>query len=354
MDTGVDGMMIDAVNWYVGCDWAKTRKRMTDVINSYGVKYSQPEGAGAFRDDPVPWVTDGGWACVQDYGLGILWEKGTNVISNAIETGDPRPLEPALRNYHDRVVEAGGILFFAPLRFEDAAKTHLAVAATAAFGDLLSWSAVFDGLWSPVIPDAEEAKVMKLKAAHPALFNRSRRLQLPVAAPERHYAFLRAAPDGSERVIVVLNFQPEAQTAEVNLSGVDFSTATDLLGGAVFGARAALARGTVARSATVSSSSTRGRTAAHEARAGAGADGSSSAVGGDRTSSPAALSFHAAAELHERPQRARVPRRRVSPLLPAQSPGRQVGAYELGPRRQPRPAALGASARWRWPKRTAS
>ena len=43
MDTGVDGMMIDAVNWYVGCDWAKTRKRMTDVINSYGSEV-QPAG----------------------------------------------------------------------------------------------------------------------------------------------------------------------------------------------------------------------------------------------------------------------------------------------------------------------
>ena len=76
MDTGIDGMMIDAVNWYVGCDWAKNRKRMTDVIASYGGKYSQPEGAGAFHDDPVPWVTDGGWTCVQDYGLGIFWEEG--------------------------------------------------------------------------------------------------------------------------------------------------------------------------------------------------------------------------------------------------------------------------------------
>ena len=85
---------------------------MTDVITSYGVKYSQPEGAGAFRDDPVSWVTDGGWACVQDYGLGIFWEKGSNVVTKAIESGDPRPIEPALRNYHDRVVEAGGVLFF--------------------------------------------------------------------------------------------------------------------------------------------------------------------------------------------------------------------------------------------------
>jgi alpha amylase-like protein/maltogenic amylase-like protein len=233
MDTGIDGMMIDAVNWYVGCDWAKNRRRMTDVIHSGGVKYSQPEGAGAFRDDPVCWVTDGGWTCVQDYGLGIFWEKGSNVISKAIETGDPSALEPALRNYHDRVVDAGGVLFFAPLRFEDAARTRLAVAATAAFGDLVSWSAVIDDLWSPVIPDAEEAKVMKLKAAHPALFNRSRRQVLPVSTPAKHYAFLRAARDGGERVIVVLNFQPEAQTAELNVSGVDFAAATDLLSGGV-------------------------------------------------------------------------------------------------------------------------
>jgi Alpha amylase, catalytic domain/Maltogenic Amylase, C-terminal domain len=233
MDTGIDGMMIDAVNWYVGCDWAKTRRRMTDVINGDGVKYSQPEGAGAFRDDPVAWVTDGGWACVQDYGLGIFWEKGSNVVTKAIESGDPRSIEPALRNYHDRVVEAGGVLFFSPLRFEDATRSRLAVAVTAAVGDLVSWSSVIDDLWSPVIPDTEEAKLMKLKATHPALFNRGRRQVLPVAAPERHYAFLRAARAGGERVIVVLNFQGEAQMAELNLSGVDFATATDLLSGGV-------------------------------------------------------------------------------------------------------------------------
>ena len=94
------------------------------------------------------------------------------------------------------------MLFFSPLRFEDATRSRLAVAVTAAVGDLVSWSTVIDDLWSPVIPDAEEAKVMKLKATHPALFTRGRRQVLPVAAPERHYAFLRAARDGGERVIV--------------------------------------------------------------------------------------------------------------------------------------------------------
>jgi hypothetical protein len=233
METGIDGMMIDAVNWYVGCDWARNRRRMTDAIASYGNdKYSQPEGAGAFHEDPVPWITEGGWTCVQDYGLGIFWEKGTNVVTNAIESGDPRPIERALREYHDRVVEAGGVLYFNPPRFDDPRKSRLATAFSAAAGDLVCWASVIDGLWSPVFPDAAEARVMALKAKHPALHNRSRRQAVPAAAPDKHYAFVRAARDGNERLLVVLNFQPVDQTVEIDFSGVDFESSTDLLGGA--------------------------------------------------------------------------------------------------------------------------
>src|SRR4029453_13790150 len=99
-DTGIDGMIIDAVNWYVDHTWALGRRRMTDVIASYDNSYSQPEGAGGFREDPAAWITEGGWNSVQDYGLGIWWESGSDVIRNAIETGDPRPIERALRDYH--------------------------------------------------------------------------------------------------------------------------------------------------------------------------------------------------------------------------------------------------------------
>ena len=232
MDMGVDGMLIDAVNWYIGYTWAMGRRRLTDVINSYGVKFTQPEGAGAFHEDPVPWVTDGGWTCVQDYGLGIFWEKGTNVVTNAIESGDPRPIERALREYHDRVVDVGGVLDFSPPRFPDARKNRLATAFAAAAGDIVSWAGVIDDLWSPVFPDEEEARLMKLKAAHPAMHNRSRRQALPTTAPERHYAFLRVARDNRERLLVVMNFQPVDQVVEIDVSGVDFTSAADLLGGA--------------------------------------------------------------------------------------------------------------------------
>jgi Alpha amylase, catalytic domain/Maltogenic Amylase, C-terminal domain len=228
MDTGIDGMMIDAVNWYVGCDWRLNRRHMTGVIAGYGSKYSQPEGAGGFHEDPVPWITEGGWTCVQDYGLGIFWVKGSNVVTKAIESSDPSPLERALRDYHDRVVEVGGTLFFNPPKFEDARKSHLAMALVAAVGDLVSLSGVIDGKWSPIFPDAEEGRILKWKAAHPAMHNLSRRQALPAAAPDKHYAFLRVSRDGSERLIAVMNFQSEAQSVEVDLSGLDFDGMTDL------------------------------------------------------------------------------------------------------------------------------
>lgn len=224
MDTGIDGMVVDAVNWYVGYTWDIGRKRITGVISSYGPRFSQPEGAGGFHEDPVAWVTEGGWNCVQDYGLGIWWEKEHNVLRDAIQNGDPRPIETALRGYHDRVVAAGGVLYFEPPRFEDAARQHLAVAALAGFGDLM----FFGEKRGPQTFDDEIAWILQTKARHPALHQLGTRRSLPVRDSARHYAFLRTPPDGGERVLAVLNFQAEPQTVEVDLSGLSASSLTDL------------------------------------------------------------------------------------------------------------------------------
>jgi len=232
MDSGIDGMLIDAVNWYAGCTWQKNRNAMTQAMSSYGKMFSQPEGAGAFRDDPVSWVTEGGWTCIQDYGLAIYWEKGSNVITNALTSGDPRPIETALRNYHDRVVEAGGVLYFNPPKFEDTRKSHLAFATAVAAGELICMAAVIENLWSTVIPDEEEARILKLKAKQPALHSLGLRREIRTTAPEKHYAVLRTAREVAERVIVVMNFQPDGQTVEVDLSSVNCSALTDLATGA--------------------------------------------------------------------------------------------------------------------------
>jgi hypothetical protein len=228
MDTGIDGMVIDAVNWYVNYDW-QINCRLTDTIASYGNAFIQPEGAGAFKDDPVAWITEGGWNCVQDYGLGIWWEKGNNVVRNTIEAGDPRPIEAALRSYHDRVVAAGGVLYQMPATFNEPDKQHLAVAVLAAVGDIL----LYGEERSPKQVDAEATRLFNLKREHRALHNLGLRRKLPTRADDKHYAFLRTAADGSERLLVVMNFQPTPQTVEVDLSGVAARELKDLSDGSV-------------------------------------------------------------------------------------------------------------------------
>jgi hypothetical protein len=254
MDTGIDGMVNDAVNWYVGCTWETSRRRLTDVIASYGNAYAQPEGAGAFREDPVAWIAEGGWNSVQDYALGIWWEKGTNVIQNAIDTGDPRPIEAALRGYHDRVVGAGGSLFFPiesayhdrvvgaggslffqPTDRDDEAKRNLAFATLAGLGSLVEIE------YEPERPlDAERSWLLKTKAAHPALHQLSTRRLLPSTPEDRSWAFLRTAHGGGERVIVALNFQGGPREVGLDLSGLSASALVDLRTGERFARQATL------------------------------------------------------------------------------------------------------------------
>ncbi|MGA8153329.1 MAG: alpha-amylase family glycosyl hydrolase [Terriglobales bacterium] len=224
MDTGIDGMVLDAVNWYVGFTWDIGHKRITDVIRGYGEKYSQPEGAGGFHEDPVAWITEGGWNSVQNYGLNLWWEKSNIVLKNAIETSDPRPIEESLRNYHDRVVAAGGTLNMTFPKMEGEAQQHLAAAIVATTGHLITdWSGKDD----KTAADPEIQWLLKTKAAHPALFQLASRRQLPCQEP-KEYAFLRAAVDGAERILVVTNFATTTQTVEIDTSGLNAKTLRDL------------------------------------------------------------------------------------------------------------------------------
>jgi glycosidase len=223
MNTGIDGIMMDAVNWNSNSDWQKNRRLITNVMASYGNVWIQGEGAGGFGEDPVPWIEEGGWNSVEDYGLGTWWVAGSHVIVKAFQTGDPRSIEPALRNSHDRVVHAGGILFASALLFQDPVvptrreAPHLAFASQIGLGDLIG----YDLRDMKAEPDGELQWLLRLKRDHPALQQTGSRRQVPTNADDKYYAFLRTAPDGGERVLVVLNFQRGFQKIEVNLSGLD-------------------------------------------------------------------------------------------------------------------------------------
>ena len=208
MNTGIDGMRIDAPIFYTGLTWEQNRRHITDVIASYGNTFSQPEGS---RD--VAWITDGGYNSIQDDGLrlwGNKWQQKNSIIT-ALETGNPRPIEESLRNYHDKMVAAGAVLYLRVRTSDDLSKSHLVWATVATIGDLVASYSDTDG---------EETWILETKQLHPALHQLSTRRKLQTNADDKYYAFLRTAADGSERILVVLNFQPKPQTVEVDLSGV--------------------------------------------------------------------------------------------------------------------------------------
>jgi glycosidase len=204
MDTGLDGMLVDAPAYYPGLNWQKVNRFITGVIAKTPNVMIQPEGGRG-----VGWITEGGFNNMQDYSVRF---------DQAIASGDPRPIEESLQ-YHDAVVAAGGTLYkkeFAA--YDDPAKTHLAKATAAAIGDMVAFISRRGA--GSADPDDEETWILKTKFAHPALHNLGRRTKLETNADDKYYAFLRTSADKSERIVVVLNFQPSSQTVEVDLSGI--------------------------------------------------------------------------------------------------------------------------------------
>lgn len=226
MQTGIDGFVVDAVNWYLGYDWKIGKACITDIVRSYGDKFIQPEGAGGFHEDPVPWISEGGWNCVQDYGLGIWWEDSTRVLEIAIDDGDPSRIEDALRGYHDRVVEAGGILYNgADTRFKDEKKKRFYTACNIAFGNL---HCDFLSDEDSLTVNADKAWLLSLKEQYAALQQLSTRRKIKTSDDSKFYAFLKTDNRNTQRILTILNFQPDRQKVKIDLSGLSFAFLTDL------------------------------------------------------------------------------------------------------------------------------
>jgi hypothetical protein len=228
MDTGLDGMIIDAPKWYPNLTWELTQQRIVEPISSYRNVYMQPEGAGGGAEGPLAWLTEAGFNSVQDYGLDYPPDQeGAHVIRDAIERGDPHLIEEAMHHFHDRVVAAGGTLYLRVPRFQQRPKLLLAVATVACLGNL-----VLSTEWQigPLV-DPDVKWLFDTKGKHPALHNLSTRRRLPTNADDKYYAFLRTAADNSERLIVVLNFQPTEQMVEVTIDGVATTGLVELKSG---------------------------------------------------------------------------------------------------------------------------
>jgi len=220
MDTGLDGMIVDAVNWYTNCTWEINNSTISDVVHERPGTFALPEGGGGFQDDPVKWITDGHYDSVMDYGLSCWW-LGVNATKKAIETGNPRGIEAALRKYRDRVVGAGGVSWaeceWAWKGQVDLTPEQMLLDAVvrATVGELfvghehmleLSWSSEFASRLKAII---------QARSEYPALGALGSRRKLPTYNDNLYYAYLRSTPSGDQEMLIVLNFQSEHRVTQV-------------------------------------------------------------------------------------------------------------------------------------------
>ncbi len=211
MDTGIDGIIVDAPCCYSQLTWERNNRHITGPIASYGNVYIQAEGVG----EPA-WISEGGYNCLQDYRL-------QERLADAWKTGDPRPIEECLRNYHDFVVGAGGVMYTKAYRLDSVEQRRLHAAIVVALGETLVY-----GTADKPGPDEEERWLLRLRSGNRAFHHNAARRKLPTNADEKHYAFLKTASDGSARVVVVSNFSASAETVEVDLSTVAGAGLIDL------------------------------------------------------------------------------------------------------------------------------
>jgi glycosidase len=208
MDTGIDGMVIDAPLCYPNQTWAENLQSITSIVASYGNTMIDPEGGR----NTTAWITEAGYNTMHDYYPKFV---------KAIDSGNSSDIEARLEGMHDSITEQGGVLysrFWSGNYFNDPERHHLLEALMAASGDIVVYTREHKDQKEP---DSEETRILNLKAMHPALFPTATRSRLATNADNKYYAVLATAKDGSERVVAVYNLQPTAQKVELVLGVVD-------------------------------------------------------------------------------------------------------------------------------------
>lgn len=88
LETGIDGVIVDAVNWYLNCSWSRIRKYVTDVVHRYPGVLCIPEGAGGFGEDPAAWISEGRFDVSEDQPFHSDLHWNGSAILHAVSAAD--------------------------------------------------------------------------------------------------------------------------------------------------------------------------------------------------------------------------------------------------------------------------
>ncbi|MBE5955570.1 MAG: hypothetical protein E7253_03865 [Lachnospiraceae bacterium] len=96
MNTGIDGVIVDAVNWYLNCDWQIIKTCVTDIIHSYPSACCIPEGGTGFGDDYLPWIEKGGFDIIEDqtFESDVHWNG--SAVMDALKMKNAEPIRNRL------------------------------------------------------------------------------------------------------------------------------------------------------------------------------------------------------------------------------------------------------------------
>ena len=97
MDTGIDGVIVDAVNWYLNCNWSIIRECVVDIVHSYGETLCIPEGSTGFGDNYFEWLELGGFDAVEDQTFHSDLKWNGSAIMEAIDNRNSYILQERLK-----------------------------------------------------------------------------------------------------------------------------------------------------------------------------------------------------------------------------------------------------------------
>ncbi|MBQ2327401.1 MAG: hypothetical protein II376_07645 [Clostridia bacterium] len=106
--TGIDGIIVDAVNWYAGCTKPLIRSLVTDTIHEYANVMCIPEGATGFGDPFMPWLTECGFDIIEDQPFHSDEHWNGSAIIRAIDSSSPYIIDSALEQCR-KVRDTGAI-----------------------------------------------------------------------------------------------------------------------------------------------------------------------------------------------------------------------------------------------------
>ncbi len=216
LSSGVDGIIVDAVNWYLNCSFPILRQCITDVIHHRPDVMCIPEGATGFSDSFVPWLTEGGFDMIEDQALESDLHWNGSAVMNALKLESPNLLDSALSVC--RAVRSMGSACWSYLGWGDAwtpERRLLEIALLIASGHMTE---IIPSHLCGFLPEHHEIlrRILRM-TKFGALAPYGERVRLYDVGSVSCYAFL--CPSENPPVLCVFNLSETTQNVRISVSG---------------------------------------------------------------------------------------------------------------------------------------